>query len=410
MAWPLANISLSNVDADSDSISSARADIYQAFSSLNDIIQVGPGAGGTNYSNANVASYLPVYAGNISANVVTTAGNINLKSAGQVIFANENTGGLVIPTGNTLQRANIAGAIRYNTETGNPEWYNSGLGAWKLFSQVVAASYNARYLTIAGGGGGGRGGASGGGAGGMVTGNTTIASGATYTITVGAGGGANAGTGSAPIVNTGYNGSDSSIVYGSAIATAVGGGGGGPNYSQAGGDGGSGGGGGEGGGRGGYGTSGQGYDGGSGGAVDSGYWPGSGGGGAGQVGFNANTRYAGAGGSGATSNITGTVVTYAGGGGGSSYGGTGYEGAGGSGGGGAGAGGSGGSATAGTNGLGGGGGAGTGGTGGSGGSGIMILSVPTANYPGNSYVTGGNVTYSGDNTIITWTTSGSYIG
>lgn len=46
MAWPSANISLSNVDADSDSISSARADIYQAFTSLNDIIQVGPGSGG----------------------------------------------------------------------------------------------------------------------------------------------------------------------------------------------------------------------------------------------------------------------------------------------------------------------------------------------------------------------------
>lgn len=45
MAWPSANISLSNVDADSDSISSARADIYQAFTSLNDIIQVGPGSG-----------------------------------------------------------------------------------------------------------------------------------------------------------------------------------------------------------------------------------------------------------------------------------------------------------------------------------------------------------------------------
>jgi hypothetical protein len=45
MAWPSANISLSNVDADSDSISSARADIYQAFTSLNDIIQVGPSSG-----------------------------------------------------------------------------------------------------------------------------------------------------------------------------------------------------------------------------------------------------------------------------------------------------------------------------------------------------------------------------
>ena len=410
MAWPSANISLSNVDADSDSISSARADIYQAFTSLNDIIQAGPGSGGGTYSNATVASYLPVYAGNISANVVTTSGNINLKSAGQVIFAQENTGGFILPTGNIAQRANISGAIRYNTETGNPEWYHGSLNVWKLFSQAVAPSYTARYLVVAGGGGGGRGGASGGGAGGLLTGNTTINSGAVYTITVGAGGGANAGTGSVPVVNTGYNGNDSIISQGSAIFTAIGGGGGGPNYSQAGGDGGSGGGGGEGGGRGGYGTSGQGYDGGSGIAVDSGYWPGSGGGGAGQVGFNANARYAGFGGNGVTSNITGTVTTYAGGGGGSSYGGSGYAGSGGSGGGGAGAGGSGGSAVSGTNGLGGGGGAATNGTGGSGGNGIVILSVPNADYPGNSYVTNGTVSYSGDNSIITWTSSGSYIG
>ena len=47
--------------------------------------------------------------------------------------------------------------------------------------------------------------------------------------------------------------------------------------------------------------------------------------------------------------------------------------------------------------------------GGAGGSGIVILIVPTINYSG--ITTGApTVTTSGSNTIITWTTSGSYTG
>ncbi len=43
MAWPSANVSLANVDSGSDSISNARADIYDAFTKLNEIIAEGSG-------------------------------------------------------------------------------------------------------------------------------------------------------------------------------------------------------------------------------------------------------------------------------------------------------------------------------------------------------------------------------
>jgi hypothetical protein len=118
----------------------------------------------------------------------------------------------------------------------------------------------------------------------------------------------------------------------------------------------------------------------------------------------------GAGGAGTASSITGSSVTRAGGGGGygeNRTGGTG--GAGGAGGGGNGAasnGGGGGNGTANT-GSGGGGGGIYSGKGGNGGAGVVILSVPTANYSGTT--TGSpTVTTSGSNTIMTFTSSGSY--
>lgn len=77
MAWPTGNVSLSNVDAESDSISSARSDIYSAFTKLNEIITNGPGTGNvTVYNDDNVAAYLPTHTGNISANVITTTGGV----------------------------------------------------------------------------------------------------------------------------------------------------------------------------------------------------------------------------------------------------------------------------------------------------------------------------------------------
>lgn len=43
MAWPSANVSVANVELGSNSISNARADIYDAFTKLNEIITEGPG-------------------------------------------------------------------------------------------------------------------------------------------------------------------------------------------------------------------------------------------------------------------------------------------------------------------------------------------------------------------------------
>lgn len=58
MAWPTGNISLSNVDSGSDSISSARADIYEAFTKINLMINNGA---------------------NIEANVSSLSSNLDLK-------------------------------------------------------------------------------------------------------------------------------------------------------------------------------------------------------------------------------------------------------------------------------------------------------------------------------------------
>ena len=77
MAWPTANVVLTNVDADSDSISSARADIYSAFVKLNEIITNGPGSGNvTVYNDDNVAAFLPNYTGNLRGNYITTTSGI----------------------------------------------------------------------------------------------------------------------------------------------------------------------------------------------------------------------------------------------------------------------------------------------------------------------------------------------
>jgi len=123
-------------------------------------------------------------------------------------------------------------------------------------------------------------------------------------------------------------------------------------------------------------------------------------GGAGGVGQNATASKSGDGGPGANSSITGSSVTRAGGGGG---GGGGTVGQGGSGGGGIGAALVGGAGTVNTGSGGGGAYNYSGGGGGAGGSGVVIISVPTVNYSGTQ--TNGNVTTSGSNTIITWTTS-----
>jgi hypothetical protein len=143
-----------------------------------------------------------------------------------------------------------------------------------------------------------------------------------------------------------------------------------------------------------------------------------GGGGAGSVGGSGTLTGSGNGGAGVAITIAGySAGTFAGGGGGGS--GQSYTaGTGGSGGGGNGAAGinvSGGNATANTGSGGGGNSGGGGGVGGSGASGIVILSIPTASYPGDSYVNGGvadssvwTKTTSGSNTILTFKKDSTY--
>ena len=257
-------------------------------------------------------------------------------------------------------------------------------GAW---SGYIAPRW-VEYLVVAGGGsGGGNGG--GGGAGGLLTGIVTVAAGTSYSVTVGAGG-----TGG--VYPTQANGNNS--VFGSISATA-GGKGGGDSVTYAPGSGGSGGGSGY------YASIGQGTSGqGNAGGAQNGLNSGGGGGGAGTVGLNgASTTIGGNGGAGIASAITGTVVTYAGGGAGwantPGTGGTGGVGGGGSAGAYQGVAGSGGGNTGG----GGAGSAGGSGTSGSGGSGIVVV-----RYPGNvQFYTGGTVTYSNGYIVHNFTANGT---
>jgi hypothetical protein len=268
-------------------------------------------------------------------------------------------------------------------------------GLFTLKQQVLAIQEGAwpnqktpavDYLVVAGGGGGFSGG---GGAGGLLTGVVSIATGTSYTVTVGAGG-----TGGA--VQT--NGADS--VFGSIAAT--GGGRGAIVSAGTSASGGSGGGGvsgvnnGGSSGIGGQGIASQGNRGGtgfSGSASAAG-----GGGGAGTVGLNAPTAsIAGNGGAGIASDISGTRTTYAGGGGGGASSGS-TPGAGGAGGGGAGANTN--AASGGANTGGGGGGIYDTSTGGNGGSGVVIISYPDV-YAAPTATTGSpTVSTSGSGSIL----------
>ena len=301
----------------------------------------------------------------------------------------------------------------------NNVWVNVGDG-----TGGVNTTYSADFLVIAGGGGGGShsgGGGGGGGAGGYRASYNSEASGGggssessltfdrgvTYTITVGAGG-----LGHTTTSGKGSNGSDSSI-SGSNITTITSvGGAGGAGYSSAATTGGSGGGGaGNGGAAASSGTANQGYAGGAGGG--GGTTNGGGGGGAFQTGaVGSAASNSGTGGAGVASTITGSSVTRAGGGGGGSDSRSGGN-AGPGGAGGGGAGGNGANGTDGTANTGGGGG-GTGYNGGhtdgaDGGSGVVILRMPTAKYSGTT--TGSpTVTTDGTDTILTFTSSGTYVG
>ena len=259
-------------------------------------------------------------------------------------------------------------------------------------------NYSIDFLVVAGGGGTSTGNTGGGGAGGYRTSTQTANGGVVITVTVGDGGG------SAGSVS---NGNDSSI-SGTGLTTITStGGGAGKAGSTIGGSGGSGGGSGYAQGTGGPGntpstTPSQGSNG-AGGQSGSPY-RGGGGGGHSQNGTSGPSG--GHGGNGTANSITGSSVTYAGGGG-ASVEHSASAGNAGSGGGGAGGNASqdGGNGTANTG--GGGGGAYLPRTPGQGGKGVVILSVPSANYSGT---TSGSptVTTSGSNKIIKFTGSGSY--
>ena len=297
-----------------------------------------------------------------------------------------------------------------STTNGNG-WYNIGEG-----SGGVVAPYTVDYVVVAGGAGAGGDLGGGGGAGGYRSswnsetsgggGNSesaiTVSVGTSYTVTIGGGGGGNS--------SNGVGGSGGNSVFGSITSNGGGGGAGdavNPN------SGGSGGGASSQKSPGGSGTSGQGYAGGSFGSFQGN--AGGGGGGAAAVGQNAHaTGNGGNGGSGRASTITGSSLTLGGGGGaGGDSRHTFYApGTGGAGGGGNG--GTGGyniSGHAGSSNTGGGGGAGTqgGGDGANGGSGRVLLRMPTSKYSGT---TSGSpsVTTSGSDTILSYTSSGSYTG
>jgi hypothetical protein len=331
--------------------------------------------------------------GNLTIGASFTSANLAMTANTGIVTMSGNTGAFIPPTGTTAQRPSTPalGMSRWNSDLGVYEIWNGVI--WQV---IASGGYIATYLVVSGGGGGGAnpggGGAGGGGAGGYVTGTTTFVPGNTYSFVIGAGGA------------SGTNGNVSSIT---GIVNAVAGGAGG-NINTAGGNGSSGGGGGSaaGGGApasyaGGSGTLGQGFAGGSGANND---FPGNGGGGggAGAVGGNgpAGGGSSGAGGIGILNTITGASIYYAGGGGGAGFYG---NGAGGLGGGGAGST----NGVAGTANTGGGGGGGNTGVGGTGGSGVVIISVPTSNY---SNVTTGSptVVINGSNTVMTFTSSGTY--
>ena len=274
----------------------------------------------------------------------------------------------------------------YDATTGvwKPKKYTGSYGTngFYLPMNEETSVYSATYLIVAGGGGGGtanntgRGG--GGGAGGLLSGSTNLYTGTTYSVTVGTGGAGGLANGGAGGVDTrGQNGTNSTALG----LTAIGGGGAGGGKDSAyknGKSGGSGGGGGEifGGGSGGSGTAGQGNAGASGSGSSGG-----GGGGAGGAGSG------GTGGAGISNSITGSAITYARGG----YGGL--------------------DPSCGTNIS-----SANSGNGGrgcynvtaqAGDNGVVIFRVPTADYSGTT--TGSpTITTDGSDTIIKFTSSGSY--
>jgi PKD repeat protein len=182
-------------------------------------------------------------------------------------------------------------------------WNTTGTSSWSVPSGVT----NVSYLVVAGGGAGGGYYGGGGGAGGVLSGTGLGVSGF-QSVIVGAGG-----VGNSTNPEVGGNGGYS--IFSTINATGGGGGATARAGSTTGRNGGSGGGGAGGLFAGGTGISGQGYRGGYG--VDGGSYGTGGGGGNASVGANGTTAAGGNGGDASYSNITGTRIYLAGGGGGS---------------------------------------------------------------------------------------------
>jgi hypothetical protein len=89
MAWPSANVSLANVDSASDTVSSARADIYDAMNKLNEIITEGPAieavavSGQSTITTSGSNGTLTLVAGgNVTLTTNTTAKSVTINSTG----------------------------------------------------------------------------------------------------------------------------------------------------------------------------------------------------------------------------------------------------------------------------------------------------------------------------------------
>lgn len=321
---------------------------------------------------------------------------------------NTSTGYFDIPAGTTAQRPSspASGMTRFNTTTGEPEWYDTAYSRWTTFAEHPI--YFVDVTVVAGGGGGGGSSNSaggGGGAGGLIHKTISLIPGSAISVIIGAGGAAN---------ETGNNSSFGSFF------TAMGGGFGGNRFDgqderRFGGNGGSGGGAAKNANCqsvGGSGTGSQGSNGG--GAGSDGGTGGGGGGGAGRAGYmgfyTGSQEWAGDGGQGlynvrwADVGVGSPTGWLAGGGGAGVNTGTAHHtGVGGAGGGAS-------SVESGTptgavanTGGGGGGGVWQGGTGGAGGSGIVIIS-----YPGAQRATGGTISNVAGITHHVFTSSGTF--
>ena len=107
-----------------------------------------PGGGGSNYSNANVAAFLPTYTGNISGSNISVTGNVNVSGAvNGVVYGQLN--GLVNGV-NTVYGEWDFGYITANTYTNPLQWIfaQTSLGNIDMGTVTAPASYAIDIGTI----------------------------------------------------------------------------------------------------------------------------------------------------------------------------------------------------------------------------------------------------------------------